>query len=196
MRNWIGIAVLLAGAVTASAQVAEIGAFGGAYRLRGNDIGQVSFDGASVWNVSLDNGWLLGFRLTLNTYRFFGHEFGYSYNRTKMKFGGAEGEGTAIHRGFYNFLVYGLPEGSVVRPFAAGGVHFNNYAWPGLSATSGGGSTKFGFNYGAGIKVRVSPMFGVRFDVHDYWNGKPFDFPNQSGMIRQLEVSAGFSLLL
>ena len=202
MRYWIGIAALLAAAAAAPAQVAEFGAFGGAYRLRGNDLGQVSFDGTSTFNVSLDDSWLMGFRVTLNSYRFFGHEFGYSYNRTSMKFGGGEGasadegQGTAIHRGFYNFLTYALPEGSVVRPFATGGLHFNNYARPGMSAASGGGSTKFGFNYGGGVKIRVSPRFGIRLDVRDYWNGKPFDFPGQSGMIRQLEISAGFSLLL
>ena len=195
MRTWTIVVVLFASAAVASAQVAEIGGFGGMYRLRGNDLG--TMEGL---NVALEDGWLMGFRLTLNNYRFFGHEFGYSYNRTSMRFDTTppEKNGTAMHRGLYNFLIYARPEGSVIRPFATGGGHFGNYAWPGYSAVSGGGSTKFGFNYGGGIKVRVSSMFGIRVDVRDYWNGKPFGkfLAGQSGSIRQLEMSAGFSLLL
>ncbi len=187
--------------VTVSAQVAELGAYGGTHRVRGNVLGKLPTDTALV-NISLDDGWLLGFRLTLNSGRFFGHEFGYSYNRTTMQFTAVDesaefdGAGTAVHEGFYNFLLYAMPEGTKVRVFGTGGGHFHNYAWPGLSAISGGGSTKFGFNYGGGIKVRVTPIWGLRFDVRDYWNGKPFDLIDQDGWIRHLQFSAGFSLLL
>jgi len=202
MRLWtittlVAVLTLMVG--KAPAQVAELGLFGGGYKLSNNNIGGLPIDQfGTVVGLQLDNGWLFGFHLTLNNYRFFGHEVGYSYNRTTMKFeqGRAGGAGTAIHRGFYNFLVYASPEGSVVRPFVAGGVHFQNYVWPGLSGVSGGGSTKFGFNYGGGIKLRVSHLFGIRFDVRDYRNGKPFDLLNQEGWIRHLTFSAGFSLLL
>ncbi len=185
----------------ACAQVAEIGAFGGMHRLRGNVLGKLPADTVLV-NTSLDDGWLLGFRLTLNSGRFFGHEFGYAYNRTSMQFTSVDGSaefdsaGTAAHEGFYNYLVYAMPEGSSVRVFGAGGGHFHNYAWPGLSAVSGGGATKFGFNFGGGIKVRVTPIWGIRFDVRDFWNKKPFGLIDQSGWIRHLQFTAGFSLLL
>ena len=197
MRTYIPVLVLLLSAGVASAQVAELGAFGGAHLVRNGDLG--TFSGVET---SLDDGWQLGFRLTLNSYRFFGHELGYGYNRTTMKFGsgsGAAEQGTAIHRGFYSFLAYATPEGSVIRPFAAGGGHFANYAYPGLSATSGGGSTKWGIHYGGGIKVRVTPIFGIRFDLRDYWNPKPFGsfgFENQDGWIHHVQLSAGFSLLM
>src|SRR5947209_13622212 len=45
-------------------------------------------------------------------------------------------------------------------------------------STSGGGSTKFGYNYGAGVKVRVLEIFGVRVDYRQYATPKPFDFPS------------------
>jgi opacity protein-like surface antigen len=177
----------------AQAQVGEIGGYGGLHRISNKDLGS---------GYALDDGWLFGFRLTLNTYRFMGHEFGYGYNRTNWKFTDASGasageQGSAIHRGFYNFLLYAVPEGSPVRPFGTGGVHFNNYVFPGFSVSQGGGSTKFGFNYGGGVKVRVTSMWGIRLDVRQYHNGKPFgDFLQGSGMTRLLEVSAGLSFLL
>ena len=195
-RTWIIIVALLATTITASAQVAEMGAYGGMFRLSGNDIAT-----ADGYDYTLDDGWLFGARLTLNTYRFFGHEFGYAYNRTTMAVrassgGGSETAGTAIHRGTYNFLLYALPEGAPVRPFATGGLHFNTYAWPGYSAAQGGGSTKFGLNYGGGIKVRVSPKYGIRFDIRNYKNGKPFGFLDPDGSIDQMVFTAGFSVLL
>ena len=51
------------------------------------------------------------------------------------------------------------------------------------------------FNYGAGIKVQISPLFAIRADVRDYNTGKPFNFDNASGRLNQLEVSVGLSLL-
>lgn len=190
---------LLCFAAVAPAQVAEFGMFGGANRHSNNNIGSITSTDVSgnttTSPVSLDSGWKFGFRITLNTGRFMGHEFGYGYNRTQLDIGGQQ-QGMAIHQGFYDFLIYGMPEGRRVRPFAAGGVHFNNYVPPGSSAASGGGSTKFGFNYGGGVKVRVTNMFLIRFDLRQYRTGKPFDLPGSSGLLNQTEISAGFSLAL
>ena len=39
--------------------------------------------------------------------------------------------------------------------------------------------------------------FGVRFDVRQYQNGKPFDFlQGRKGLLGQLEVSVGFGLVI
>ncbi|MEI9811685.1 MAG: hypothetical protein WDO18_02990 [Acidobacteriota bacterium] len=61
----------------------------------------------------------------------------------------------AVHTGGYNYLIYANHEGNRVRPFATGGLQFSNYVPPGSSAYNGGGSNKFGFNYGGGVKVRA-----------------------------------------
>src|SRR4029453_17143581 len=111
---------------------------------------------------SLDDGFRLAFRLTLNSWRLFGQEFGYAYNRTHLLLDGQDQGGMAIHQGFYNFLVYATPEGSRFRPFAVGGGHFSNFVPPGSSATQGGGDTKFGVAYGGGLKVRVGEKWQVR----------------------------------
>jgi len=171
-----------------SAQMAEVAISGGASALTNKLLG--SYSGV---NYELDNGFRLAFRLTLNPQRFFGHEIGYAYNRTSLKFSdptGSASEGMAIHQGFYNFLVYATPEGSRVRPFATGGAHFSNFVPPGASVTSGQGENKMGFNYGGGIKLKMTELLGFRVDLRQYQTGKPFDLGG-SGLLRQTEISAG-----
>lgn len=176
-----------------SAQMAEVAISGGASALSNKVLG--SYSGATY---SLDNGFRMAFRFTLNPQTFFGHEIGYAYNRTSLKYGDATGsasEGMAIHQGFYNLLVYATPEGSRIRPFAAGGAHFSNFVPPGASVTSGQGANKLGFNYGAGVKLKVTDLFGFRVDFRQYQTGKPFDLGG-SGLLKQNEVSAGISIRL
>lgn len=180
----------------ASAQVAEIGLHGGVSRLSNRVLGDIPLQGGGTMPLSLDDGWRFGFRFTINNYRFFGNEFGYAYNRTKLNLGGQGGDGMAIHQGFYNFLAYATPEESTIRPFVTGGGHFSNFVPPGQTATWGGGQTKFGINYGGGIKIRVSPIWLIRLDYRQYMTGKPFDLPGPGGMLRQNEISAGFSFTL
>jgi opacity protein-like surface antigen len=126
----------------------------------------------------------------------------YAYNRMNWKYVDLGGQelGSAMHQGGYNFLVYFTPEGKArIRPFATGGVHFANFGYPGYSATQGGGSTKFGYNYGAGLKVRVAEIIGFRLDYRRYSTGKP-DFSglflNQSGRLKQDEFSVGIGVVL
>src|SRR6185436_2275149 len=100
----------------------------------------------------MTDGWRLGARMTLNQWRFMGHEFGYMYSRTGVDIpasASAAGGGTApvqpgsagtviasshlsvpTHQGFYNFLVYAAPEGFIVRPFVTGGVQFTAFSQP------------------------------------------------------------------
>ena len=59
MRSYFLAFVLMLVPAGAFAQVAEIGGFGGVHRVRDAVVGN---DGA--YDYSLDNGWLMGFRLT------------------------------------------------------------------------------------------------------------------------------------
>ena len=101
-----------------------------------------------------------------------------------------------VHQGMYNFLAYATPEGARIRPFATGGVHFSTFYPPGACVFNGNGTTKFGYNYGGGIKVRLTDMFIGRVDVRDYTNGKPDFFSERAlaAYIHQLEISAGLGL--
>jgi opacity protein-like surface antigen len=163
-RFWTAGLLLAASTFVAQAQVAEFGIGGGVSNLSNKDLGQ---------GYSLDDGWSLIFRLTVNNWTYMGQEFGYGYNRTKLLVSNQNAGGMAFHQGFYNFLLYATPEGSRVRPFGTGGVHFSNFVPPGASATQGGGENKFGYNYGGGIKVRVTEKWLFRIDYRQMVTGKP-----------------------
>jgi hypothetical protein len=174
------------------AQNTEASVSGGVSRLQNALLGR-----ANTTDVTLDNGFRLGFRLTLNPNLFIGHEIGYAYSRTKFLVDPQEDNlGTSIHTGSYALLVYATKEGSRIRPFVAGGGHFSNFVYPGYSALSGGGQSKIGVNYGAGLKVRVGEIFMIRVDARQYITGKPFGFSGSSGALRQNEISIGFGLAL
>ena len=187
MRLSLGVLLIAAASGAAFAQDAEFSLSGGSSRIASKDIGS---------GYSLDDGFALGFRLTLNSMRYFGHEVGYSYNRTHLKLNGQDQGGMAIHQGGYNFLAYATKEGKRIRPFATGGAHFSNFVPPGSSASQGGGNTKFGVNYGGGLKVRVTSMFAIRADYRQYVTGKPFDLSGASGKLKQNVISLGLAFVL
>lgn len=192
--------ILLFSSSALLAQIFEAGASGGVSRLNNAVLGSdvVSPTAAPNAKISLKDGFRLGFRVTFNTGRFLGGEFGYAYNRTQLHLDGppVTEQGMAIHQGFADVLLYATPEGKRIRPFAAGGVGFSNFVPPGASAQYGQGDTKFGANYGAGVKVKVSTNWLVRFDFRQYETGKPFSLPNSSGLLFQNEISAGVSFTL
>ena len=193
--------VIFSGAVWA--QSGELWFDAGESILSNRNLGSPLVPPGPPTDVQLDNGFRFGFRFGFNTGGRMGHEIQYAYSRTHFidntgaVLGAVGSAGMAIHEGGNNFLYYATPEGSKIRPFATAGVHFANFVPPGSSATSGGGSTKFGFNYGAGLKVRLTSKYGIRFDVREYEMGKPsFNIlRNQSGLLRQTEVSAGVGIL-
>lgn len=148
--------------------------------------------------VTLDSGFRLAIRFTLNTYRFMGHEFGYGYAHSNAVVEGDQGGAQAmpVHTGFYDFMVYGTPEGARVRPFVCGGAQFSSFVPPGTSVYYGNQVSKFGFNYGGGLKARLTGPWGLRVDVRQYASGKPDLFQTAeapSGWLRQTEFSAGVS---
>jgi opacity protein-like surface antigen len=188
MRKWLFCLALGTFATAASAQVAEFSVSGGVSRF--GDAVLVQDQGV---DYTLGNGARIALRMTLNTWRYMGHEFGYGYAHSNISVQD-QSVGFSIHQGFYNFLVYGTPEGTRVRPFVTGGVHFSSFVPPGASSYYS--VTKFGFNYGLGLKARVSGPFGVRVDFRQYNTGKP-DFLGTmtapSGRLTQTEVSAGIT---
>jgi opacity protein-like surface antigen len=153
--------------------------------------------GATANDVSLTDGWHFGFRGGFNSGDHLGYEVGYMYNRTNLKYndlGGVQG-GMAYHQVAFNGLYYLTGPDSKVRPFGTVGVGFTNYAPPGSSAAYGGGSTKLGFNYGAGVKIKLTDRYGLRFDVRQATTPKPLGLVLASGWLRETEISAGFGIL-
>jgi hypothetical protein len=194
MRPWPVVFLLCACAAVSSAQVAEISLNFGWALMKDNVLGLAA--NLSGTQYTIDNGFSLAARMTLNTKKFVGHEFGYAYSRTKLAAAGFSGnQELSTHQGFYDFLLYALPEGSRIRPFAAGGAQFTTFVPPGASAAYGQGTTKYGGNFGGGIKVRITSLFLLRLDARDYVTGKPFNLINQSGALHQIEVTAGLGLM-
>ncbi len=189
---WAAVAAI---STPAWGQGAEASVSAGSSTFPNRNLGQLGAQGAVSEFLKLENGVRIAGRFTINNYRFLGHEFGYGYDHSGLVFGSQGKVGMAVHQGFYDFLAYALPEGSAFRPFVCGGVGFSTFFPPGTSVSYGNGVTKFGYNYGAGVKVKVSPLFGIRLDVRDYVTGKPFDLPEARGLLHNLEVSAGFSVL-
>jgi len=192
MRLASVVLVLCAFAAVSSAQVGELSVSLGQSIFKDNKLGSAG-DLASQFKV--DDGFRIGARLTFNTKRFIGHEIGYAYSRSKLGLtSSSEQASMPVHQGFYDFLVYVTPEGSRIRPFGAGGGQFSTFVPPGASVTYGTGTTKYGFNYGAGLKVRLTPIFAIRLDVRDYVTTKPFDLVGKSGALHQVEASAGLGI--
>lgn len=199
--------LLLAGSGTVWAQSADVWFSAGESLIStylGADPSQCSTSAScqSIGNTGKDlqltNGFRFAFRFGFNYKSHFGGEVGYAYNRTQLKYNDVQPaveQGMAIHQGTFNAMAYGTREEARVRPFATAGVGFANYVPPGSSAASGGGSTKFGFNYGAGVKVKLSGFWGLRFDLRQYVTPIPFGLALSSGWVHQTEASAGVGVM-
>lgn len=185
--------VALAAAVAAWGQSGEASLSMGASIFTDKNLGQLGVGGAAE-TLRLGNGLRVTVRLSLNPGTLLGHEVGYGYDRSHLISGLQGKTGMPVHQGFYNLLIHALPKGSMVRPFVCGGVGFSSFFPPGTSASYGNGITKFGYIYGAGVKVKTGIKYGIRLDVRDYVTAKPFDLPGVSGRLHNVEVSAGFAV--
>ena len=214
LRLRLVLAAALACSPLAVAQSFEASVGGGQTNIpvKNANIGTAGVDPGSG-TYTLKSGFRINFRMTLNQGRFLGHEFGYGYNHTSLEAppttvttgSGLPGQpvttttlpaqtlGTPAHQGFYDFLVYGVPEGKVVRPFVCGGVQFTAFSTPGNNYNR---ETKYGINYGGGLKFKVKENWGFRLDARQYNMGKPFNLSNASGRLLMWEFSGGVSFLM
>ncbi len=196
MPRLIAVLLLILGSAgLAHPQGAEVGVTAGWSSFSNGKIGEFPSFGGPSSEAALANGPRIGARLAINSWAFLGHEFSYSWQGTELRIDGQDQGGMSIQNFYYNFVVHALPEGSGVRPFVTAGAGFSSFFPPGVSSLSGRGETKFGVNFGAGLKVRLSERFGIRFDVRDHVTKVPFDLVNRPGSLHNVEYSAGFSLL-
>jgi len=197
MRIWMlgAGAAMVAG--LAYGQAAEASLSVGRSIFTDKNIGDLGVQGSVQEALKLGDGMRATARFSMNSWRFLGHEFGYGFERSALDFASSGKSGMNIHQGFYDIVAHATPEGAFIRPFACAGGGFSSFFPPGTSAFSGNGFTKFSYNYGGGVKVKLSPIYGIRFDVRDYVSGKPFGdfFPNVKGQLHNIEVSAGIAIL-
>jgi len=183
------------GATSAAAQSGEATAFVGIAHVRDGDLGSI---GLAAQEVRLDHGMRAGVRLGLNSGALTGHELSYAFERHHLQIAGAEESRARTQQFYYNFVFHATPRAAAIRPFVTGGLGYANVS-PGSGGifTDAAGANKFGYNYGGGLKVKVSRLFGLRFDVRDHVTGKPnfLDLPGVEGRLHSIEYSVGFSLL-
>ena len=180
-----------------------MGATVGYGRFRNGDIASFGLSGDGSTRFKLDDGIRIGFRMAFDLQAYFAHEVSYAWQSAAFRTitvtdGGAstrdEKSNASIHNYYYNFVAHATRRDSRIRPFVTGGGGLSSFVPPGASALSGQGDTKFGYNYGAGIKFLLSDKYGLRFDVRDHVTGKPF-FQNVDGRLHNVETSATFSFL-
>jgi hypothetical protein len=185
------------------AQSGELWIDAGASILATNGLGSPSPVGSSN-DDRLGDGFRIGLRFDYNSAGRFGHELQYAYNHADVNDTTGllipPGKSTAggINQFGYNLLYYfnAKTDEAKIRPFVTVGLHLNDYVLPYTAINrDNGDSFRPGFNYGGGMKFRLSPMFGWRFDVRAYdamkpnWSGLLY---KQGGLLQQYEVSAGF----
>lgn len=199
MKKYVPVLlVALAGAL--QAQSGEFWVEGGGSILANSDIGSPAPDGNSN-AVKLDDGFRVSVRFDYNSAGHLGHEVQYAYNRSALSDSTGyllpmpESQGMAIHQIGYNLIYYLNPtnENEKVRPFFTVGANLDVFSAPHYASFSGG-SPRAGFNYGGGIKYRISSLFAWRFDLRGYDSGKPNwsgMLHNQSGLLQQFEASVG-----
>jgi hypothetical protein len=214
MRKFAIILALGAFSSAAWGQAGELWVSGGGSLFQNSGLGtDLAFSNSSN-DIKLDDGWRLSFRFNFNVGDHYGAEVGYAFNHTDLDFNPAAaaaiGVGTSttavgtptgsvslgmhMHQGTFDGVYYPFTtDKAKVRPFLVAGVQFDNFVPPGASSYNG--STKFGLNFGGGVKVHVKGMWAVRFDAREYFTGKPsFGFANNSGLLWQTEVSAGVGI--
>jgi hypothetical protein len=198
----LAIALLLA--LPAAAQKYEVSVVGIVPRFSG-DLGSFIQDDARDDDTKLKGKNGVGLRLGLNTRGYYGHEIGYFDMRATMTANvipaGASARETrqgraTIRMATYNFLMYMMPRGERIRPYLAFGLQAHDYRTPRIDEFNGIPTRNYGANYGAGVKLRLFPGVGIRFDFRQYLGGKPYeltpDDPAQfGGIYKMVEGSAG-----
>lgn len=146
---------------------------------------------------TLDEGSGANVHFSVNGRSWFGHELTYGYERDPLKLGDSDQGNVQVHKFYYDFVAHLLKRDSRVRPFVLAGAGFSSYVPPSEAAIQSRTLTKFGGNFGAGLKLRLLDRLGVRFDVRDYLAEKPnfFEQTGVEGSVHNVEFAAGVSLL-
>jgi hypothetical protein len=199
---------------TVSAQKYEVSVGANLLRLDGKSLGSVATSGGVdndtyFKKVSVEGASL---RLTWNSKGYYGHEIGYSYNRSMLnvvtRTVDDDDVETVTHNQrkvkvsqlTYNFLMYMMPAGERVRPYITVGATVQDYGAPSLDEWTHGSSRNYGGNFGGGIKVRLFPHTQMRLDLRQHFVGSPYDLKFadtqklSGGMMKNSSASVGFGI--
>jgi outer membrane protein W len=193
------MALAFSGAVFA--QSGEFWFSAGESIIENNAIGSIDPVNGKPNDYTLGDGFRFGFRGDLNPGDHLGYELSYMYSRSQLKYAPTSSStGFGIHTVSIDALYHFIKRDSRVRPFVMGGLGFSNFVPPGASASSGGGSNEFQFNYGLGVKFKVGSKWGrdwgIRADLKQFqYFNKPFGLYLANGKLQQTEATVGFGIL-
>lgn len=199
---------------TVSAQKYEVSAGVNLIRLDGKPLGTVATSGGEdadtyFEKMSVEGGQI---KLTMNSKGYYGHEIGYSYNRSKLnittrytddddnEFVTRHQRKVAVGQFTYNFLMYMMPAGERVRPFVTVGATVQDYGAPSLDEWTHGKSRNYGGNFGGGVKIRLFPHTLFRVDLRQHYVGTPYDLNYKDpqklsgGIMSNSSASVGFGI--
>ncbi len=196
MRHPLFTTLLLAFlcAAVIPAQNAEVTAAFKQSTFSTGDLGQV---GLIPQRFDLQNGTGVNLHFSLNGRSYFGHELTYGYERDTLKLGEADQGSVQVHKFYYDFVAHLSRRGARARPFVLAGAGLASYLPPAEAAIRAANLTRFGLNFGGGLKVRIADHLGVRFDIRDHFVEKPdfFDLAEVTGRLHNIEYAVGLSLL-
>jgi opacity protein-like surface antigen len=205
----------------------EIGAFGGRsiWKDRNFQIGppQVPVGSPNInLNFAYEDEIVYGGRFNLLSRGHWGGEISYSYQQNTLSLSRQNFTGSpvkldgAVHHLFYNMIFNLVPyEKSKVVPFVTGGVGLAAYALSDEARANAASPTvygignlrpsekRFAYNYGFGVKAKVTSRIGVRADFRHIFSDVPsYGLPKESsnpaqtilpiqGKLQMYEASAG-----
>lgn len=194
MQTYVARVLLLLAVSCAagSAQVAEVTAAWKRSTFSDGKLGQV---GLIPREFNLQDGSGFNLLLSINGRSLFGHELSYGYERDPLQLGDSNQGLVQAHKFFYDFVAHATKPGARARPFVLAGAGFTRFVPPDEAAIQARDLTKFGVNFGGGVKFRLHDHVGVRFDVRDIVAGKPnfFDLNGVDGTVHNLEYSIGLT---
>ncbi len=197
MKRLALLCLLVSATPAAWGQYFETWFSGGQAFMSNAGMGTTSLIGGSNNDVEITDGFQFAIRIGFNGDSLLGYEILYAHTSPKLRYNQATPpleQGMGIHDYGADVLLHANHEGNRFRPFLAGGVQVSNYVPPGGNAFYSG-STKFGVNYGGGLKVRVVGPWALRVDLRQYTTPKPFNFPLREGWIRRNEASVGLGFV-
>ena len=180
--------------VLGSAQVAELTVAAKRSTVSDGYVGQA---GLIPRRFNLEDGSGANLIFSMNGRSYFGHELTYGYERDQLTLGDSDQGNVQAHKFYYDFVVHAMKRDSRIRPFFLAGLGFSSFVPPSEAAIQASNITKFGANFGGGLKLRLLDHVGVRLDVRGLVAGKPnfFDQSGIEGNLHNVEYSVGLSWL-
>lgn len=206
MSRLLSLALLCAGTFALQAQHYEFAPTAGILRVGRSNLGSLNDTSPKNTDTHLQGGTAYGARLTLNSRGYWGVELGYLQSNPRLYTLVPQDTGSPIpastkittRTGSGNVLMYMMPSGERWRPYLTAGGGATQFSEPNIVGWTRAKSRNYGFNYGAGLKIKLIEHVMFRLDFRDYLSGKPYDLTWENnafsgGWLHQREGTFGLA---